>query len=83
MAVLNLRNVPETTHQRLRLLAARHGRSMESEARAILEASLRPARSENAPALLADWVDTLYRGKPPKSVVDDLIAERRREGSVE
>jgi plasmid stability protein len=36
MAALSIRNLDETVKQRLLLRAARHGRSMEAEARAIL-----------------------------------------------
>lgn len=37
MATLNIRNLPEATHQRLRVRAAHHGLSMEGEARRIIE----------------------------------------------
>ena len=36
MAALSIRNLDETVKRRLLLRAARHGRSMEAEARAIL-----------------------------------------------
>ena len=36
MAVLNIRKLPDEIHRRLRLRAAKAGRSMEAEARAIL-----------------------------------------------
>jgi plasmid stability protein len=36
MAALSIRNLDETVKQRLLVRAARHGRSMEAEARAIL-----------------------------------------------
>jgi plasmid stability protein len=83
MAVLNLRSVPEATHRRLRVRAAQHGRSMESEARAIIEESLRPAPAAGSAAALPAWVEGLYRGNCPRSVVDDLIRERRREAARE
>jgi plasmid stability protein len=83
MAVLNLRGIPETMHRRLRIRAAEHGRSMESEARAILEDSLRPARRGRGAAELPQWVAALYRGGRPRGVVADLIAERRREAKTE
>ena len=38
MATLNIRNLPDEVHRRLRVRAAEHGRSMEAEARAILTA---------------------------------------------
>ena len=87
MATLNIRNLPDEVHRRLRVRAAEHGRSMEAEARAILAAALtgeetrdRPKRStaEKVRELQA-FVDKLYGSKKPKNVVDELIAERRRE----
>jgi plasmid stability protein len=42
MAVVTVRNLPEETHRALRLRAAEHGRSTESEIRAILEHAVRP-----------------------------------------
>lgn len=83
MAMLNLRNVPEATHRRLRVCAAQHGRSMESEARAIIEASLRPAPAGGGAAALPAWVERLYRGSRPRGVVDELIRERRQEAAQE
>ncbi len=44
MAALSIRNLDETVKRRLQVRAARHGRSMEAEARAILiEAVREPA----------------------------------------
>jgi antitoxin FitA len=40
MAALSIRNLDEAVKQRLLLRAARHGRSMEAEARAILTAAV-------------------------------------------
>lgn len=40
MAAITIRNIDEQLKQRLRIQAARHGRSMEEEARDILRASL-------------------------------------------
>jgi plasmid stability protein len=83
MANLTIRNVPDEVRERLRLRAARAGRSMESEIRAILiEASLVENRRASAEALQA-WVNDLYGSKKPKCVVDDLIAERRRAAASE
>lgn len=44
MASLMIRNLDEKVKRRLRLQAARHGRSMEEEARRILAAGLQPRR---------------------------------------
>lgn len=78
MPVLNLRRIPEGTHRRLRLRAARHGRSMESEVRTILDAACH-GTAASAPEALQDWVARLYGKRFPKSsAADALIAERRR-----
>jgi plasmid stability protein len=41
MAAIVVRNLDEDVKRRLRMRAARHGRSMEAEVRAILEESVR------------------------------------------
>ncbi|GAQ58851.1 FitA-like ribbon-helix-helix domain-containing protein [Streptomyces acidiscabies] len=45
MANLTIRGLDDTTHARLRMQAARHGRSMEAEVRAILSEQLAPDSS--------------------------------------
>jgi len=77
MAVLNIRNLPDAVRDRLRVRAARAGRSMEAEAREILGAACGNEATASTAELQA-WVDRLYRRKP-KHVAKDLIAERRRE----
>jgi plasmid stability protein len=49
MASITIRKLPENTKRRLRMLAARNGRSMEQEARELLEAGLAQTepKSEN------------------------------------
>ena len=87
MATLNIRNLPGEVHRRLRVRAAEHGRSMEAEARAILAAAVAAEEAVGKPKKstaekvreLQAFVDKLYGGKKPKNVVDELIAERRRE----
>jgi plasmid stability protein len=55
MAALSIRNLDVTVKQRLLLRAARHGRSMEAEARAILtEAVQEPADSAGLFTALLD-----------------------------
>ena len=44
MSTLSIRNLPKDVHRELRLRAARNGRSMEAEARAILSEACRPRR---------------------------------------
>ena len=54
MASITIRNLDEKTKARLRVRAARHGRSMEEEARTVLRAALReegPATSRLAEAI--------------------------------
>jgi plasmid stability protein len=46
VATLTIRGLDEETKTRLRVRAARHGRSMEAEARAILAEALPPRRIE-------------------------------------
>ena len=84
MATLNIRNLPDEVHRRLRVRAAEHGRSMEAEARAILAAATAPPETALAKARrLQEFVDKLYGDRKPKNAVDDLIAERRREATRE
>jgi plasmid stability protein len=79
MAVLNIRNLPEKVHSQLRIRAARAGRSMEAEARAILAAACLVDEPVLDAEALQQWVDALYAQQRPDGVVDELIAERRRE----
>jgi plasmid stability protein len=89
MATLNIRKLPDEVHRRLRIRAAEHGRSMEAEARAILSEAvgnaptLTPEEREAAVRRLQDYVDRIYGDRKPKNVVDQLIAERRREAERE
>ena len=60
MAALSIRDLDETVKRRLQLRAARHGRSMEAEARAILtEAVTEPADSAGLFTALLDRFATL------------------------
>jgi plasmid stability protein len=80
MATLNIRRLPENVHAKLRVPAAKAGRSMEAEARMILaEAVRQPAPKPVDLAKLQAFMLRLYGGTLPTGVVDDLIAERRRE----
>ncbi len=84
MATLTVRNLPEETHRRLRVRAAKAGRSMEAEARAILTAAA--VAEELAVVSASDlraWVSALYGAHKPRGVVDRLLAERRREAARE
>ena len=81
MPVLNIRNLPTEVHARLRMRAALAHRSMEAEARAILAEACMNAPEPRPARELPDWVDKLYGRRKPASVVDELIAERRRESA--
>lgn len=83
MAVLTVRNLPDEVRNRLRARAAHAGRSMEAEVREILvRASVEPERRQSA-AILRERVKQHYGSHPPKNVVDEFIAERRREAGRE
>jgi antitoxin FitA len=60
LAALNIRNLDDSVKRRLQLRAARHGRSMEAEARAILTEAVRePADSVGLFTTLLDRFGTL------------------------
>jgi plasmid stability protein len=83
MASLNIRNVPESTRRRLRLRAARKGRSMEAEARTILAKAVRGETGKPFdPESLQSFIAGLFQGKTPR-LTDELIRERRREARQE
>lgn len=84
MATLNIRNLPDEVHRELRLRAARHNRSMEAEARAILGEACRPRKStEEIVRQVQAWIDEQYGANKPSGVVEDLIRERREEAKRE
>jgi len=80
MGVLNIRNLPDKVHQSLRERAARNGRSMEAEARAILSEVCRPTSQLGAAGLQA-FVSEAFAGKGPPQVVERFLAERQSEWS--
>jgi plasmid stability protein len=83
MANLNIRNVPESTHRRLRLRAARKGRSMEAEARTILEKAVRGESGKPFdPESLQNFIAGLFQGERPR-LTYELLRERRREARQE
>ena len=83
MAVGYIRNLPEEVHRRLRVRAAKAGRSLETEARAILTAASWAEEVRESASALQDWVDSLYGTRKPRKVVETLIAERRKESAKE
>ncbi len=78
MAVLNIRRLPDEVYARLRVRAARAGRSMEAEAREILTAACL-GDAPMTPDDVQTWVSRLYRGRPPKDGSASLLADRRRD----
>lgn len=84
MATLTIRSLPDEVREKLRLRAARKGRSTEAEVRSLLTeavaeegAAPRPTVRERVERLQAAFAP--YRSAEG-SVVDELIAERRIEG---
>jgi len=57
MAMLTVRNVPDTVHRALRVRAAQHGRSTEAEVRDILATAVMPEQRVR----LGDALATLGR----------------------
>lgn len=53
MGSLNVRNLSDETHKALRIQAARHGRSMEAEVRAILDDAVNPRKTPGLGSMLA------------------------------
>jgi transposase-like protein len=83
VASITVRNLPDEVRKRLRQRAARAGHSMEAEIRDILTvASLADERQASSQGL-QEWVEQLYNGRKPDGVVDELIAERRRQATSE
>ena len=83
MAVLNIRNLPAEIYSRLRVRAAKAGRSMEAEAREILTGACREDGMRRPASDLQDLVDQLYGSAKPRRVVESLIDERRQEAARE
>jgi len=83
MAVLNIRNLSNAVHKRLRIRAARNGRSMEAEARAILTEVCGGLGAENTAEKLPELILHMYGGTPREHTVEELISERRKEAEKE
>jgi hypothetical protein len=93
MATLTVRNIPDEDLAALRVRAAEHGRSMESEVRELIRAAT-PRRNRVAPPRVEDLppvspevrarveavqakVRAAFGGEMPKGRVDAFLAERR------
>jgi plasmid stability protein len=87
MATITIRNLRDEVKDELRVQAARKGRSLEAEAREVLEKGLeRPKVDQKKLDKLLERVRTQLRaanGGVLPNLVDDLIAERRAEAAKE
>ena len=73
MAAITIRNLDDTLKARLRLQAARHGRSMEEEARQLLSQGLSAAAAAQ-PVALTSLAKTLFG---PAHGVEELALPTR------
>jgi len=86
MTTMTIRNLPDAVQRRLRVRAAKHGRSMEAEVRQIIADAVaddQPADWSTALESLRDKIRAFHGGQMPTGVVDDFIAERREEARRE
>jgi len=84
MPVLNIPNLSEDVHQRLRERAERNHRSMEAEARTILtDVLLTDRKPSHSLEQVREIIEAHYGDQKPTGVVDEFIAERRREAERE
>jgi plasmid stability protein len=86
MATLTIRNLPDEVRDRLRVRAAQNGRSMEAEAREMLEIALDSRTPEDIAQAVAEaqaWVRSLPGYDPNISMAGELIRERREEAARE
>jgi plasmid stability protein len=83
MASITIRKLDDRVKEALRVRAARNGRSMEEEARTLIETALAPpALSPERLKALEDKLAELRAPGAP-SMVDELLAERRAEAVKE
>jgi antitoxin FitA len=75
MATLTIRGLDPVTHARLRVEAARHGRSMEAEVRAILQERLTPGPDERG---LGSRIHARFEGLEDALEVPDRSRELPR-----
>lgn len=87
MATLTIRNLSDRAYTTLKARALQNQRSMEAEARLLLEREAgRTVDQEDAAAAieeLRDMIRAANGGVLPTGVVDELIAERRAEAQAE
>lgn len=83
MATLTIRDLSKETLEAFRVRAARHGRSMEAEARELIRAAVGgfPATAqlpaEERIRRAQSRVRDMFGGEVPKGLVDSYLAERR------
>jgi antitoxin FitA len=75
VATLTIRGLDAVTHARLRVEAARHGRSMEAEVRAILQERLQAGSAERG---LGSRIQARFRGLEGDLELPDRSAELPR-----
>jgi len=80
MATLHIRDLSEDVHAALKRLAGSEGTSMEALARRLLGEAVRKPRARS-PASVQALVRRLYGGKVPTGVVDEFLADRRKDES--
>lgn len=89
MATLTIRKLPDKVRDSLRVIAAKNGRSLESEAREILAAAsvaAKPAKPVDADKVFAKvraQIRKAHGGKMPKDGVETFLRERRRDWGEE
>lgn len=75
MATLTVRGLDPDIHARLRVEAARHGRSMEAEVRAILQERLGPLADQNG---LGSRIHERFAGLDDELRIPDRSGEAAR-----
>jgi len=84
MATLTVRHLPDEVRDKLRVRAARRGRSMEAEAREVLAQAVQGERLAAEPVDVATRARRLQETMKPYrpetgSVADEILADRRDE----
>jgi plasmid stability protein len=84
MATLTIPDLPPEVMEGLKARSIRNGRSIEAEALELITGALGPTRKQRLSFdELQRLVDEIYGPNKPKNVVDEFIAERRREAGRE
>lgn len=86
MGTLTVRNIADEALSGFRVLAARRGRSMEAEARTLIEQAGRGIASgvsvQERVARAQAIAREAFGGELPTGVVDELVAERRKAAAL-